>query len=61
LLDDSVAKYASPQILGAREGLGKLTELIVAITTGERDVMEAAAEFEAAANEELAKGQEALQ
>ncbi|MBC8098237.1 MAG: extracellular solute-binding protein, partial [Armatimonadetes bacterium] len=39
LLDDSVAKYASPQILGAREGLGKLTELIVAITTGERDVM----------------------
>jgi ABC-type glycerol-3-phosphate transport system substrate-binding protein len=61
LLDDSVIKASTPQMIGFREGIAKLTELIVAITTGDQDVATAAAEFEAAANEEYANAREVLE
>ncbi|HEX2621045.1 MAG TPA: extracellular solute-binding protein [Phototrophicaceae bacterium] len=61
LLDDTVAIYSTPQLLGAREGLAEMSNLITNITTGGQDVATAAAESEAAANEKLADGQSALQ
>ncbi|MBC8170179.1 MAG: extracellular solute-binding protein [Anaerolineae bacterium] len=61
LLDETVNVYSTPQILGVREGLAELSNLIVAITTGGQDVATAAAEFEVLANEKLAEGQSVLE
>jgi ABC-type glycerol-3-phosphate transport system substrate-binding protein len=55
LLNENVAQYRAPQVLGSREGFAELTNLIVDVTTGGMDVATAAAARQEAANEILAE------
>ncbi|MCU0495731.1 MAG: extracellular solute-binding protein [Anaerolineae bacterium] len=61
LLDDSVRKYGASQILGYQQAIAEFSNLVADITTGGRDVAEAAAEREALANEILAERQAEIQ
>ncbi len=61
LLDDSIAKFGDPQLLGIFQATGELGNLIAALATDPSlDIATAAAEAQDRANEVLAEAQDAL-